>query len=162
MKHKKDKNTKEHLNAMEMCKWILKQRTMYPMKRIEYAIDYAKDKLIDQNGVMKIIDEESYETLLEEGAIFLLGLSQKQLKKKLIEYNLLYWAAGQNIISIRRENSNQKMFDEGWDPFSFLAFRIFLLFEVCVRLKREGKSFIGLPKRMTFEQVYEKGMKELQ
>ncbi|ETO01104.1 hypothetical protein RFI_36336, partial [Reticulomyxa filosa] len=59
MKHKKDKNTKDYLDAMEMRKWILKQRTMYPMKRIEYAIDYVKDKLIDQN--------DGYETLLEEG-----------------------------------------------------------------------------------------------
>ncbi|ETO00807.1 hypothetical protein RFI_36633, partial [Reticulomyxa filosa] len=46
MKHKKNENTKEYLDAMEMCKWILKQRTMYPMKRIEYAIDYVKDKLM--------------------------------------------------------------------------------------------------------------------
>ncbi|ETN99090.1 hypothetical protein RFI_38397, partial [Reticulomyxa filosa] len=60
------------------------------------------------------------------------------------------------------ENSIKKKFDEGWDPFSFLTFRIFLLFEVCVRLKREGRHFIGLPKRMTFEQAYEKGVKELQ
>ncbi|ETN99676.1 hypothetical protein RFI_37794 [Reticulomyxa filosa] len=89
MKHKKNKNTKEYLDAMEMCKCILKQRTMYPMERIEYAIDYVKDKLIDQNGVIKIIDEESYEILLEEGATFLLGMTQKQLKEILIKNNLL-------------------------------------------------------------------------
>ncbi|ETO02775.1 hypothetical protein RFI_34638, partial [Reticulomyxa filosa] len=162
MKNKKNKNTKEYSDAMEMCRWILKQRTMYPMKRIEYAIDYVKDKLIDENGVIKVIDEDSYETLLQEGATFLLRMSQEQLKDMLIESNLLYWAAGQNIISIRRENSNQRRFDEGWHPFPFLAFRIFLLFEVCVRLKREGRCFIELPKYMTFEQVYEKGVKELQ
>ncbi|ETO34001.1 hypothetical protein RFI_03095, partial [Reticulomyxa filosa] len=57
MKHKKNKNTKEYLDAMEMY------------------------KLIDQNGVIKIIDEESYEVLLEEGSIFLLGIIQKQLKE---------------------------------------------------------------------------------
>ncbi|ETO35014.1 hypothetical protein RFI_02059 [Reticulomyxa filosa] len=49
------------------------------MKRIEYAIDYVKDKLIDQNG----------EKLLEEGATFLLGMNQKQLKEILIKNNLL-------------------------------------------------------------------------
>ncbi|ETO34686.1 PBS lyase HEAT domain protein repeat-containing protein, partial [Reticulomyxa filosa] len=92
MKHKKEKNTKEYLNATEMCKWILKQRTMYPMKRIEYAIDYVKDKLIDKDGVIKIIDEES--------ATFLLGVGQKQLKEILIKNNLLYWAAGRNVISM--------------------------------------------------------------
>ncbi|ETO02723.1 hypothetical protein RFI_34690, partial [Reticulomyxa filosa] len=135
-----NKNNKKNLDAMGMCKWILKQRTMYPMKRIKYAIDYVKDKLIDKDGVIKVIDEESYETLLKEGATFLLGMGQKQLKDMLIKNNLLYWAAG-------------------WDSFSFLTF---LLFEVCVRIKREERSFIGLPKRMTFEQVYEKGVKELQ
>ncbi|ETO15172.1 hypothetical protein RFI_22192 [Reticulomyxa filosa] len=74
MKHKKNKNTKEYLDAMEICKWILKQRTMYPMKRIEYAIDYVKDKLIDKDGVIRNNDEESYETLLKEGATPLLGV----------------------------------------------------------------------------------------
>ncbi|ETO01852.1 hypothetical protein RFI_35587, partial [Reticulomyxa filosa] len=73
MKHKNDKNDKKYLDAMDMCKLILKQRIMYPMKKIEYAIDYIKDKLIDKDGVIKVIDEESYETLLEEGATFLLG-----------------------------------------------------------------------------------------
>ncbi|ETN97492.1 hypothetical protein RFI_40037, partial [Reticulomyxa filosa] len=73
MKHKNDKDNKEYLGAMDICKWILKQRTIYPRKRIEYVIDYVKDKLIDQNGVIKIVDEKSYETLLEEGATFLLG-----------------------------------------------------------------------------------------
>ncbi|ETN98221.1 hypothetical protein RFI_39289 [Reticulomyxa filosa] len=108
MKHKKNKNTKEYLDAMEMCKLILKQRTMYPMKRIEYAIDYVKDKLIDEDGVIKIIGEENYETLLEEGATFLLGMDQKQLKEILTKNNLLYWAARRNIISIEAENSIKK------------------------------------------------------
>ncbi|ETO00604.1 ankyrin 2,3/unc44, partial [Reticulomyxa filosa] len=88
MKHKKNKNTKEYLDAMDTCKWILKQRTMYPIKRIEYAIDYVKDKLIDKDGVIKMIDEES--------ATFLLGVGQEQLKGILIKNNLLYWAAGRN------------------------------------------------------------------
>ncbi|ETO07648.1 hypothetical protein RFI_29743, partial [Reticulomyxa filosa] len=93
MKHKKDKNTKEF-------KCNENQRTIYPMKRIEYAIDYVKDKLIDKDGVIKIIDEENYEILLEEGATFLLGMNQKQLKEILTKNNLLYWAARRNIISI--------------------------------------------------------------
>ncbi|ETO00137.1 hypothetical protein RFI_37322, partial [Reticulomyxa filosa] len=114
---------------MDMCKLILNRRTMYPMERIEYAIDYVKDKLIDQNGVVKIIAEERYEKFLEEGATFLLGMNQTQLKETLTKNNLLYWAAGRNIISIRAENSNSKKFDKGWDPFLFLPFRIFLLFE---------------------------------
>ncbi|ETN98113.1 hypothetical protein RFI_39404 [Reticulomyxa filosa] len=162
MKHKENNNTKEYLDAMDMCKWILKQRTIYPMKRIEYAIDYVKDKLIDKNGIIKVIDEESYETLLQEGATFLLGVSQKELKETLIKNNLLYWAAGRNIVSIKTENANQRIFDEGWYPLPFLINRIFLLFEICVRMKREGRSFIGLPRGKTFEQVYEKGVKELQ
>ncbi|ETO01111.1 hypothetical protein RFI_36330, partial [Reticulomyxa filosa] len=60
------------------------------------------------------------------------------------------------------ENSIKKKFDEGWDLFSFLIFRIFLLFEVCIRIKREGRSFVGLPRGIAFKQVYEKGVKELQ
>ncbi|ETO01026.1 hypothetical protein RFI_36414, partial [Reticulomyxa filosa] len=60
------------------------------------------------------------------------------------------------------ENSIKKKFDEVWDPFSFLTFRIFLLFEICIRIKREGKSFVRLPRDSTFKQVYEKGIKELQ
>ncbi|ETN99919.1 hypothetical protein RFI_37548, partial [Reticulomyxa filosa] len=147
-----NKNTKEYLDAMDICKWILNQRTMYPMKRIEYAIDYIKDKLIDQNGVIKIIDEESYETLLEEGATFLLGMSQKQLKEILIKNNLLYWAAGRSIILIKAENSNVKKFDEGWDLFSFLIFRIFLLFEICIGLRQEGTSQMRLPRGSKFKQ----------
>ncbi|ETO12507.1 hypothetical protein RFI_24868 [Reticulomyxa filosa] len=137
MKHKNDKSAKEYLDAMDMCKLILKQRTMYPMKRIKYAIDYVKDKSIDQN----------------EGATFLLGVSQAQLKDMLIKNHLLYWAAGLNIISIKAENSSKKKFDEGWDPFSFLTFRIFLLFEICRT---------HLPSGTTFKQVYEKSVKELQ
>ncbi|ETO15232.1 hypothetical protein RFI_22130, partial [Reticulomyxa filosa] len=113
MKHKKNKNNKEYLDAMEMCKWISKQWTMYLMERIKYANEYVKDKLIDQ---------------------------MKQLKEVLIENNLLYWAAGRSIILIKAENSNAKKFGEEWDLFSFLTFRIFLLFEI----------------------LYEKGVKEFQ
>ncbi|ETO02859.1 hypothetical protein RFI_34554, partial [Reticulomyxa filosa] len=140
---------------------ILKQRTIYPMKRIEYAIDYVKDKLIDKDGIIKSIDEESYETLLEEGATFLLGVSQNDLKETVIKSSLLYWAASRSVKAIEAENTN-KRFDKGWDPLQFLIIRIFLLFEICVRLKREGRNFIGLPKGTTFKQVYEKGVKELQ
>ncbi|ETO01382.1 hypothetical protein RFI_36058 [Reticulomyxa filosa] len=50
----------------------------------------------------------------------------------------------------------------GWDPFSFLTFRIFLIFEIYVRIKREGRNFIGLPRDATFKKLYEKGIKELQ
>ncbi|ETO06543.1 hypothetical protein RFI_30850 [Reticulomyxa filosa] len=39
---------------------------------------------------------------------------------------------------------------------------IFLLFKICVRLKREGRHCMELPKNTTFEQAYEKGIKELQ
>ncbi|ETO01903.1 hypothetical protein RFI_35536, partial [Reticulomyxa filosa] len=42
-----NENKKEYV---EMCKWILKKRITYPMKQIEYAIDYVKDKLIDEDG----------------------------------------------------------------------------------------------------------------
>ncbi|ETO35102.1 hypothetical protein RFI_01972, partial [Reticulomyxa filosa] len=86
----------------------------------------------------------------------------KELKETLIKNNLLYWAAGRNIVFIKTENANQRIFDEGWYPLPFLINRIFLLFEICVRMKREGRSFIGLPRGKTFEQVYEKGVKELQ
>ncbi|ETN98183.1 hypothetical protein RFI_39329 [Reticulomyxa filosa] len=88
IKHKKNKNTKEYLDAMEM---------------IEYAIEYVKGKLIDQNIVIKIVNEENYKSLLEEGAAFLLEMIQKQLKEVLIENNLLYWAAGRNIILIKQK-----------------------------------------------------------
>ncbi|ETO34223.1 hypothetical protein RFI_02871, partial [Reticulomyxa filosa] len=36
----KHRNNKEYVGAMGICKVILKQRTIYPMKRIEYAIVY--------------------------------------------------------------------------------------------------------------------------
>ncbi|ETN98129.1 hypothetical protein RFI_39388, partial [Reticulomyxa filosa] len=127
---------------------------MYPMKRIEYAIDYVKDKLIDKNGVIKMIDDESYETLLEEGATFLLGANQTELKETLTKNNLLYWAAGRNVTSMNIENSIKKKFDEGWYTMPFLIFRIFLL--------QGGASQMRLPKGSTFKQVYEKGVKELQ
>ncbi|ETO34309.1 hypothetical protein RFI_02785 [Reticulomyxa filosa] len=89
-------------------------------------------------------------------------MNQKQLKETLIKNNLLYWAAGRNVTSINIENSIKKKFDKGWDPFSLLTFRIFLLFETCIRLKRERRNFIGLPRGTTFVQMYEKGVKELQ
>ncbi|ETO17843.1 NTPase [Reticulomyxa filosa] len=157
MRAKKEKNEKEYFEILETCKWILRKRTMYPLKRIEYAIDYVKDKIIDA------INDESYETLLQEGATFLLGVNEKELKETLIQNNLLYWAAGRNVVSITAENSIKRKFDKGWAPVPFLINRIFLLFEVCVQMKREGRHFIGLPRRTTtFEQVYEKGIKELQ
>ncbi|ETO32695.1 hypothetical protein RFI_04415 [Reticulomyxa filosa] len=78
VKHKNDKNNKEYLDVMNICKWILKQRIMYPMKRIKYAIDYVKDKLIDKDGEIKSIDEKSYEKLLEKDATILL----ERIKKK--------------------------------------------------------------------------------
>ncbi|ETO29856.1 hypothetical protein RFI_07265 [Reticulomyxa filosa] len=161
-KEKHKENEKEYLEMKEMCKWILKKRTMYPMKQIEYSIDYVKDKLIDGDGVTKVVDEESYEILLQEGASFLLGINQKDLQEILINGSSLYWAARRNIKAIEFENSNQKRFDEGWDPRRFLICRIFLLFEICVRLKREGKNYIGLPRQITLKQVYEKGIQELQ
>ncbi|ETN97797.1 hypothetical protein RFI_39729, partial [Reticulomyxa filosa] len=145
-----------------MCKWILKQRTIYPMKQIEYAIDYVKDKLIDEDGVSKVIDNTSYETLLLEGATFLLGENQKGLKDILMNKNLLYWGASRNVKSIEPENREKQRFNEGWHPIPFLALRIFLLFEICVRLKRDGRSHPELPRNITFEQVYEKGVRELQ
>ncbi|ETO03469.1 26S proteasome non-ATPase regulatory subunit, partial [Reticulomyxa filosa] len=79
-----------------IMKFIMKHKNDKNNKEIEYTMDYVKDKSIDQNGVAKIVDEESYGTLLEEGATFLLGMSQKQLKDMLIKNNLLYWAAGRN------------------------------------------------------------------
>ncbi|ETN97829.1 hypothetical protein RFI_39697 [Reticulomyxa filosa] len=162
MKHKKNKNSKEFLDATEIGKWILRQRIMYPIKRIEYAIDYTKNKLINENDITQIIDEEGYETLLEESAAFLLGVNQRYLKEILIRSNLLYWAASRNIICIKDENSRQKSFDRGWCLIPFLIFRIFLLFEICVNLRKEERHFIGLPKGTTFEQVYEKLVRELQ
>ncbi|ETO03010.1 hypothetical protein RFI_34400 [Reticulomyxa filosa] len=85
----------------------------------------------------------------------------KQLKKVLIENNLLYWAAGRSIILIKAKNSNVKKFDEGCDSFSFLTFRIFLLFEICIGLRQVGTSQMRLPRGSTFKQVYERGVKEL-
>ncbi|ETO35048.1 hypothetical protein RFI_02026, partial [Reticulomyxa filosa] len=59
MNHKNDKNNKEYLDAMNICKWILKQRAIYLMKRIEYAMDYVKDKLVNEivlsNSLMKML-----------------------------------------------------------------------------------------------------------
>ncbi|ETO10825.1 hypothetical protein RFI_26550 [Reticulomyxa filosa] len=146
----------------KMCKWILKQRTIYPMKQIEYAIDYVKDKLIDEDGVSKKIDDTSYETLLVEGATFLLGENQKGLQEILMNKSLLYWGASRNVVLIKPENCKKQRFDKGWHPIPFLAVRIFLLFEMCVELKQKGTNKIKLPKNRTFGQVYEKGVRELQ
>ncbi|ETO03429.1 hypothetical protein RFI_33980, partial [Reticulomyxa filosa] len=155
-------NEKEYLEMMKMCKWILRQRTIYPMKQIKYAIDYVKDKSTDEDGVSKAIDEISYQTLLIEGATFLLGENQTGLKDLLINNSLLYLGASRNIIYIKPEDCKKQRFDEGWHPIPFLAFRIFLLFEICVRLKREKRNLVELPKNTTFEQIYEKGVRELQ
>ncbi|ETO03428.1 hypothetical protein RFI_33979 [Reticulomyxa filosa] len=157
---KVDKN--EYLEMVNMGKWILRQRTIHPMKQIEYTIDYVKDKLIDEYGLSKVIDDKSYETLLLEGAAFLLGENQTELKDLLINNSLLYWGASRNIIYIKPEDCKKQRFDEGWHPIPFLAFRIFLLFEICVRLKREKRNLVELPKNTTFEQIYEKGVRELQ
>ncbi|ETO05326.1 hypothetical protein RFI_32072 [Reticulomyxa filosa] len=159
---KKADYEKDKKKYLEMCKFILKKRTIYPMNQIEYAIDYVKDKLVNEDGVRKFIDDESYQTLLQEGATFLLGVNFGQLQQLLTNNSQFYWATRQNILSIKAENSDRKEFDEGWYVKEFLEYRIFLLFEICVRLKREGRSFIGLPKDTTFEQAYEKGIKELQ
>ncbi|ETO07401.1 hypothetical protein RFI_29989 [Reticulomyxa filosa] len=137
---KKNSDNKECSEIIKMCKWILRKRTIYPIKRIEHAIDYVKDKLIDENGIIKIIDEKNYSTLLQEGAIFLLGINQKELQDNLIKNDLLY-------------------------PISFLINRIFFLFEICVNLRQEEEeeeNKIKLPINTTFEQIYEKGVKELQ
>ncbi|ETO07733.1 hypothetical protein RFI_29658 [Reticulomyxa filosa] len=155
-------NKKEYSEMIKLCKLILKKRTIFPMKQIEYATDYVKDKLIDEDGVSKVIDADSYQTLLIEGASFLLGMNQKELKEMLINDNLFYWAIGRNVKSIEPENLNPRRFDSGWHVTKFLRYRIFLLFEICVRLKRDGKYHIELPKNTTFEKVYEKGLKELQ
>ncbi|ETO14922.1 NTPase [Reticulomyxa filosa] len=148
-------------NLVEMCKWILRKRVIFPMRQIEYAIDYVKDRLME-SYVGQSINLEDYKTLMQEGASFLLGVHQGQLQKMLINCNLHYWATARNVTLIKTENSNKKRFDEGWYPIQFLRYRIFLLFEICVRLKREGRTFIELPKNTTFEQLYEKGTKELQ
>ncbi|ETO14619.1 hypothetical protein RFI_22749 [Reticulomyxa filosa] len=153
-KKKKKKIKENNKEYVEMCKWILKKRITYPMKQIEYAIDYVKDKLIDEDGVSKVIDTEVH--------LFLLGMNQKELKEILIDDNLLYWATGRNVVFMKNENLNRKRFDEGWYVMTFLRYRIFLLFEICVELKREGTCNIKLPKNTTFEQVCKKGLKELQ
>ncbi|ETO10960.1 hypothetical protein RFI_26416, partial [Reticulomyxa filosa] len=102
------------------------------------TIDYVKDKLIDE---MKI---------------------KTELKDLLINNSLLYWGASRNIIYIKPEDCKKQRFDEGWHSTPFLAFRIFLLFEICVRLKREKRKSVELPKNTIFEQIYEKGVRELQ
>ncbi|ETO02933.1 hypothetical protein RFI_34480, partial [Reticulomyxa filosa] len=85
-----------------------------------------------------------------EGATFLLGVSQTELKQILSKNKSLYYHASKNAVSITIENLITEQFNEGWYPRQFLIFRIFLLFGVCVQVKRASK------------QVYEKGVKELQ
>ncbi|ETO31318.1 hypothetical protein RFI_05806 [Reticulomyxa filosa] len=166
MKHKNSKkkvmikNKKECLQMMEMCKWILRKRTIYPIKQIGYAIDYVKDKVIDRAGTVKSDNKESYETLLQEGATFLLGVDQRELQKALVENNFLFGTVDQDIKAIESENSNQRKSNE-WHPLPFLIKRIFLLFKICVRLKPKGTSSTR-PRGTIFGQAYEKGIKELQ
>ncbi|ETO07385.1 hypothetical protein RFI_30008, partial [Reticulomyxa filosa] len=118
--------------------------------------------LIDKDGVSKVIDNTTYEILLLEGATFLLGENQKGLKDILVNNNLLYWGASRNVVFIKPENCKKQRFDKGWHSITFLALRIFLLFEICVRLKRDGRIHSELPRDTTFKQVYEKGVRELQ
>ncbi|ETN98689.1 hypothetical protein RFI_38803, partial [Reticulomyxa filosa] len=134
----------------DICKQILQERTVYSRKQIEYAIDYVKDKLIDGGGISKAIDTKSYESFLQEGATFLLGVNQTNLHKILIDNNLFYWTVGRNIVSIQTKSGEEKRFDGGWFATAFLMYRIFLLFEICVQLKREGKQCIGLPTNTTY------------
>ncbi|ETO02854.1 hypothetical protein RFI_34559 [Reticulomyxa filosa] len=66
---------------------------MYPMKRIGYTIDYVKDKLIDQNGVTKRIDEERVmKHYWKNVQHSYWGVNQRELKEILIKNNLLYWS----------------------------------------------------------------------
>ncbi|ETO02529.1 phosphorylase [Reticulomyxa filosa] len=155
IKDNNNESEKKNLEMVEMCKWILKKRTNFPMKQIEYAIDYVKDKLIDEDD--QTSNDESDEKLLQEGASFLLGMSPTQLQEGL-DSNSVYWTNTQSIESIKHNNTNKKQ----WDPIPFLIYRIFLLFEICVKLKQQGTININLPKHTTFEQIYEKGTKELQ
>ncbi|ETO07638.1 hypothetical protein RFI_29754, partial [Reticulomyxa filosa] len=57
------------------------------------------------------------------------------------------------------ENTNKKRFDEVWYLLPFLITRIFLLFEICVRLKHKRRNFIGLSRDTIFEQVLPKQLK---
>ncbi|ETO20210.1 hypothetical protein RFI_17007 [Reticulomyxa filosa] len=78
---------------------------------------------------------EDYKVLLQEGSFF-------------------YWAACRNMKLIKTENSKK-------NKFSFLINRIFLLFEICIKLKQEENNK-KLTKDITFKQVYEKGITKLQ
>ncbi|ETO34401.1 hypothetical protein RFI_02694 [Reticulomyxa filosa] len=160
-KKKANMSEKEYSKMINTCKWMLRQRTIYPMEQIEYAIDYVKDRLT------RVADDKSYKTLLQEGAGFLLGENQKELQETLTNNNLLYWSASRNVSLIESEKSQKKKkkkkrADEEWQITPFLILRIFLLFETCVRLKRNEKRNNELPMNITLEQVYEKGVKELQ
>ncbi|ETO11647.1 hypothetical protein RFI_25729 [Reticulomyxa filosa] len=50
------------------------------------------------------------------------------------------------------ENSIEKKCNKGWDLSSFLTFRIFLLFEICIGLRQEGTNQMRLPRDTTFKQ----------
>ncbi|ETO05574.1 hypothetical protein RFI_31820 [Reticulomyxa filosa] len=152
---------KENSELIDIAKWILKQRSIYPMKRIEYAIDYEKNQLTNEDGVIKDTDEKNYATILQRGAAFLLGTKQKDLQDTLIDSYDLYSEARKNVKAIILENSKQKRYDKGWDPLPFLTTRIFLLFEICVRLKR-GKDLTELPMYMSSEEMISLLYKELQ
>ncbi|ETO08616.1 hypothetical protein RFI_28771 [Reticulomyxa filosa] len=109
-----------------------KNRVIFSMKQIEYAINYVKDKLMkDYVGARR--------------SKFLIGSASKQLQKILINCNLWYWQQLEMTISN-----------------NIFKYRISLLFEICIRLKRADRYNIKLPKNKTFEQVYEKGLRELQ
>ncbi|ETO05929.1 hypothetical protein RFI_31464 [Reticulomyxa filosa] len=130
---KEKNNEKQYLEIVEICKWILKKRIVYPIKQIGYAISYIKDNLIG---------DESYQTLLIESIFFLFGMNQ-ELKDIFLE-DLF-------------RNENRQLY-----AIAFLRYRIFLLFEICIRLKQDKEYHIELPKNTTLEQLIEKGLKELQ
>ncbi|ETO33882.1 hypothetical protein RFI_03214 [Reticulomyxa filosa] len=155
-------NKKEYLEIVDVFKWMLKKRTIYPMKQIEYAIGHVNDKSLNEDGTSKFINTDNHQTLLLEGASFLLGMDQNELRKMLIIDYIFYWAVSRNVVSIKPEYSNQKRYNGELRVRTFLKYRIFLLFEICVGLKQERNRNIKLPRNATFEQVYEKGMKELQ
>ncbi|ETO03351.1 hypothetical protein RFI_34059, partial [Reticulomyxa filosa] len=73
-----------------------------------------------------------------------------------------YLKVHRNILYAKPENCEEQKFNEGWFSIPFLTFRIFLLFEICIRLKRKERKLVELPKNTTFEQIYEKGVRELQ
>ncbi|ETO30954.1 hypothetical protein RFI_06165 [Reticulomyxa filosa] len=141
----KEKDKVKKKIIIDICKLLLERRAAYPMKQIEYAIDYVKDKLIDEDGVKKKNNTKTYGILLLEGAAFLLGKNPKNLEEVLDKHNLS-----------KKERSN-----EGWCPSQFLIYRIFSLFKLCIQLKWRGEQIV-LPEETNFKQVYKKVMEELQ